>query len=34
MMELELPGTKLKGVTADGSPSMTGKKTGFMGKIR
>jgi hypothetical protein len=30
MKELELPGIKLKEVTTDGAPSMTGKKTGLM----
>jgi hypothetical protein len=34
MEELELPWTKLKGVTTDKTPSMLGKKTGLMGKIR
>jgi hypothetical protein len=34
MKELELPWTKLKEVTTDGAPSMNGKKTGLMGRIR
>jgi hypothetical protein len=33
MKELELPGTKLKGVRTDGAPSMIGKKIGLMGGI-
>jgi hypothetical protein len=34
MKELELPSTKLKVVTTNGAPSMIGKKTGSMGRIR
>jgi hypothetical protein len=34
MKELELPWTKLMGVTTDGAPSMIGKKTGLMHRIR
>jgi hypothetical protein len=34
MKGFELPWTKLKEVTIDGAPSITGNKTGFMGRIR
>jgi hypothetical protein len=34
MKDLELPWTKLEGVITDGAPSMVGKKTGLMGRIR
>jgi hypothetical protein len=34
MKELELPWTKLNRATTDGAPSMIGKKTDFMGKIK
>jgi hypothetical protein len=34
MKELDLPWTKVRGVTTDGAPSMIGKKTGLMGRIR
>jgi hypothetical protein len=34
MKEVELSWTKLKGVTADGTSSMIGKKTGLVGRIR
>jgi hypothetical protein len=34
MKELELPWTKQKGVSADGAPSMIGKETDLMGRIR
>jgi hypothetical protein len=33
MMELDLPCTKLKEVTTNEAPSMTGNKTGMMGRI-
>jgi hypothetical protein len=33
MKELELPWTKLKGVTTDGAPCLIVKKTGLMGRI-
>jgi hypothetical protein len=32
--ELYLPWTKLKEVTTDEAPSMIGKKTGLIGRIR
>jgi hypothetical protein len=34
MKELELPWIKQKGFKTDGAPSMSGKKTGLMGRIR
>jgi hypothetical protein len=34
MKEYELPWTKLKEVTPDGAPSMIGKKTSLMDRIR
>jgi hypothetical protein len=34
MKELHLSWTKVKGVTTDGAPSMTGMKTGPLGRIR
>jgi hypothetical protein len=32
--ELELPWTELKRITTEGAPSMFGKETGLMGRIR
>jgi hypothetical protein len=33
MKELKLPSTKLKGVTTNWDPSITGKTTGLVGRI-
>jgi hypothetical protein len=34
MKELDLPWTEPKVVTTDGAPSVIGKKTGSMGRLR